>query len=736
MKKLNLWISAVFVLLASVACSHESDLDQVRQDESQKSGINFELSGVLEPQFGADFSDTETFKALDVYQKGTEHDAPLSFSIDIEKYKDVKMHLFLRKVGGQAITTVFAPVKLAKSSDGGYTMTIQVKNLTAQGGESFATGEWYVAGFWGGGSQEEQALVEKDRLAHKVAVVAPISPNHIGDAVSMDIPLGFSWTRLTRVSDNGALRLENRNLKIRPMGVLLSVILENRTKYTADIVALDKEMTGMSSGGRFDFTGVTDNDLRQGEFPAFRPAVTDNTNNESVKVLPAKLQIPSGAKTDKPLYLWLMPTASSQSRSQGPMDVTFTFISSERTTTDSDLDPRDQFSQNGVGHFNDRYVMDLSFKKRPENSVYFIKKLKVQSSLMITEYFINRYDVKSPTGKLHYLRHPLFFGFVELYNPNLDPVSLENYALARISNLRRYMADGRLGKNYSFMHPFGRERYNAWESGGFNGDPKGRADRNADNLTWSHRALLISLQLQDGQISSFQPNSLGFKSSLENNGNGIVKELYPDPANDNRRERVRFLKGGLTSGKAMLSGGKTMLLLGNAFLESGDPSDIPSYWYQDSWGNRGYYTPEYKLATADWNRIKNSDECEIIVALDNYTDKNEYTHSKGAGVMNLNYSDALFLVQKHSKDGSRRRIVDATSSNPFARVNNWTDFVRYVTLTTDDPNNSGAPHFRVRTVAQHMPEFLNFSYQQWYAEKFTGTIPSKASPGHRSAKDF
>ena len=70
---------------------------------------------------------------------------------------------------------------------------------------------------------------------------------------------------------------------------------------------------------------------------------------------------------------------------------------------------------------------------------------------------------------------------------------------------------------------------------GFHGDPKGRADRNADNLTWSNRALLISLQLQDGQISSFQPNSLGFKSSLENNGNGIVKELYPDPTNDNRR---------------------------------------------------------------------------------------------------------------------------------------------------------------------------------------------------------
>ena len=95
------------------------------------------------------------------------------------------------------------------------------------------------------------------------------------------------------------------------------------------------------------------------------------------------------------------------------------------------------------------------------------------------------------------------------------------------------------------------------------------------------------------------------------------------------------LREGLTSGKAMLSGGKTMLLLGNAFLESGDPSNIPYYWYQDRWGNRGNYTPEYKLATADWNRIKNSDECEIIVALDNYTDKNEYTHSKGAGVMNL-----------------------------------------------------------------------------------------------------
>ena len=75
------------MLLTSVACSHESDLGQVRQDESQKSGINFELSGVLEPQFGADFSDTETFKALDVYQKGTDHDAPLSFLLTSRSIK-------------------------------------------------------------------------------------------------------------------------------------------------------------------------------------------------------------------------------------------------------------------------------------------------------------------------------------------------------------------------------------------------------------------------------------------------------------------------------------------------------------------------------------------------------------------------------------------------------------------------------------------------------------------------
>ena len=91
------------------------DLGQIRQDESQKSGINFELSGVLEPKFGADFSDTETFKALDVYQKGTDHDAPLSFSIDIEKYKDVKMHLFLRKSEDKRSQQCLPPLSLQRA---------------------------------------------------------------------------------------------------------------------------------------------------------------------------------------------------------------------------------------------------------------------------------------------------------------------------------------------------------------------------------------------------------------------------------------------------------------------------------------------------------------------------------------------------------------------------------------------------------------------------------------------
>ena len=72
----------------------------------------------------------------------------------------------------------------------------------------------------------------------------------------MPVSIGHSsWVLLdatySKSLKSGSLRLENRNLKIRPMGVLLSVILENRTKYTADIVALDKEMTGVSSGGRF-----------------------------------------------------------------------------------------------------------------------------------------------------------------------------------------------------------------------------------------------------------------------------------------------------------------------------------------------------------------------------------------------------------------------------------------------------------------------------------------------------
>ncbi len=738
------WVGAL--LLAIIASCSPTYQAEPEQSTSGDGSGRIELSATLEESFSLDLTDDDNLRTLEVYQRDANQDGhvdvkePFTFDINIEKHKNKKMHLFLKCRGHSAITTLFAPVTITRTAQGRYHMKIVLENVRAQGGLDFSQGEWYISGFWGGGDQQERPTNEQDRLRHTVAEVRPVSPVHIGDKEEMDIPLGFPWTRITGKHVGSDYLMQNFDLKIRPMGILLSLRLENRTRYTAEIESLDKEMYGFAFGGYFDVANVRDTDLQSGRFPTFIPSVNENIKNETINILPRQLSLSSKEKANIPIYMWLMPTEEIEA---GSHSLSFTFVSKKRTTMDPNLYINDQFDKNGIGEFYDRYVIDLSFRKTPKNAQYFIKDVKIKSGLMITEYFINRYRVDLADEYYHDVREPNFYGYVELYNPNLDPIQLEHYALARISNLRRTIKAGdasRAGANYCFFHPFAMERYSEWRDRGYAGRPEGTADRRADQLTKSNEALLISLQLKNGARSSFQPNSLGFLSKLET-GRGIQERLVPNSDNDTRTEVVRFIKGKPSAGKsAQLEGGKTMLLLGNGFIEQGDPANIPNYDYY----HQGRYLnlkPTHHFKQSDWTKITSDPECQIIVALDNYRDRSAYPIEPKAGVLNLNWSDALILVQKHPANQKRRRMVDATSANPFARVDNWTDFVEKVTLTDD--KEIGSAHFRVRTVAQHMPEFLNFSEKQWYPVYFwnwennyapTADIDVKVSPGKRSTK--
>lgn len=206
-----------------------------------------------------------------------------------------------------------------------------------------------------------------------------------------------------------------------------------------------------------------------------------------------------------------------------------------------------------------------------------------------------------------------------------------------------------------------------------------------------------------------------------------------------------------------------MLVLGNGFINTQGETGGFTFWNGTAWVTT--YQKDNTLAKiADprvtplpqnvYDKILKDDECQMVVAVDNFLDKSTnpgsgtsngmpagsdyYSIFSGAGVMNLGWHDALFIVQKHKSNGKRRRIVDATSANPFGRKNNWTEFAAKVTLASE--SDTGWPHFRVRTVAQHLPEFLNFTEKQWYPvyyrEAKTGKIPSKTSPGRRSAQGF
>lgn len=762
-KKLLLLVG--LALLASCSKEHTSP-EKPETELTMGAPAALELEGGLELGFGyadqvpVDEMDSgvgEVARALDIYQKP---DESFSFDINIAKYKDVKMQLFLRRVGAASVTSIHAPVTITKLSNGKYHIRVVMEKIRPVDAADFATGEWFITGFWGGGAQSAVS----NNTKHEVANVAPTSPDNVGDKVEMDIPLGFPWTKIKAVKKGSTVLLKHDDLKIQPMGILFCLTPNNRTKNLIDLVKLDKELQGFAIGGYFDVAAKAP---VEGEFPKFDRGFLENINNEGVPVRPYDVKIASGQKASKPIYLWAIPTEETATDYM----MSFSFMSDERTSMDDIYADVDRFNLNGVAKFTDRYTIDYNFPTRPKHGQYFLKEMKIRTSPMITEYFMNR--VRNGATKKIWVwngsqwvlgtdkafNDPYFYGYVEIYNPNIDDIAIENYALCRIANVRRATLDNagnviNYGPNFPYFHPHGAAKF---RDGGRTGD-NGTADRNADADTESHKALLLSLQLKNGQKSSFSPfNSLGFKSQFETVSRKIEEAQVSVPQNDNRIEKVKFFKGGLIGGRAILKGGKTMLVLGNGYLEQNTrpayvytPDGVSANIQRHHSSNKLDYIADTRvdpLPRKVVEGLENDDECQMIVAVDNYLDKSTnpggggmaagidyYAILEGAGVMNLGWHDALFIVQKHKNNSKRRRIVDATSANPFARVNNWTFFAENVTLATS--NDTGWPHFRVRTVAQHLPEFLNFTQRQWYPVKYTGKgsrIPSKTSPGRRSA---
>lgn len=738
----------LFVALCVLfSCQREAD-DVSSQTQSTEYGVGGEilLEGSLDLSFDMPEGEEEELpRNLSIVSKDNNKDGTidaLSYKIDINKYKNKKMQIFVRKGTGQTVTSVEVPVTITLNN-GRYHFGIQVKDLYPKGSKvDFTVGDWYITGYWGGGKQGTEGQ-------HKVANIAPVVPNVAGQNVEMDIPLGFPWTKISAVNKSGKIVMKHENLRIRPLGAIFCLFPENRTKYTVDLQKLDRELEGFAIGGYFDVVGSP---VAEGQFPKFSKgfSIATTTQTTAVNVLPNVLRLTSGQKSDKPIYLWAMPTGTSTS----DYFMSFTFESTERTTMDASLNAVDRFSTNGVGRFTDRYVFDFSFKRVPQNGNYFIKEMKIKGSPMITEYFMNRVinntTYRGADGGRS-INHPYFYGYVELYNPNLDPITLEHYALCRISNVREVKSGGTYGPNYPYFHPFAAEKF---EESGKTGRT-GTADRDGDDKTESHRALLLSLKLRDGERSSFQPNSLGIQSPVETGLDYIKENLIPDADNDGRIEHVRFFKGKPADGRAILEGGKTMLILGNGFSHKRKEQ---VFTYRDDNGTRQTTNSKDNtlaknadpritpLPESVYNALLTDSECQMIVSVDNFLLSNThpgytgyaagsdyYSIHSGAGVMNLAWQDALFLVQKHKNKNSRRRVVDATSAHPFARVNNWADFTGKVSYATEYP--AGTPHFRVRTVAQRSPEFLNFGYEQWHPALHTSatTLPAKVSPGKRSA---
>lgn len=655
----------MFIVLASLMGCAQSDEQPMLPTVQTPQGEVVNVSIDSEFDLLQISQDEETIRAVQIGQ-----DANNVPHIKLPEGNSSKLRVFLRKLGqsgDNATTSALLPAEVS------YNQQTKKYRIVAKGpiqlqnaGDKFSQGQWYISAIWGKGVETGPA-----RLRHTLPQQAPINTRTLSmeNATEVEVPVVAPWTRIDNTQSGGET-LTNIGLRFRPLGVLLSLKLTNGTVYPVEIANFKAALRGFSVNGHLSVENVKDQEMQSGAMPKFIAGATTEQ-----AIAPEILTLEPFKDDFSPIYIWFYPTEDEGNANTH--EVSLALSSKKRGTMDARLEPKDQFlAEPKDPEFQDFYIVDYTFSKKPEHGTYYATTYKLRSQLTITEYFIQEYKNKT-------------YGYVEIYNPNVDPIVLENYGLIRVIDNESYgLPKGSDGLTQGFLFP--------------------QLSAIKDNTGRTHETLVLSLALKDNQLSPWYPNSLGINSDADVK-NGKPRSPMTSQWNG-RLERVHFVKKRETmlNGKYTLEGGRTMLVLmsghlaNNSSLQDPVPGDTNAPAF-----------PEYI------NQAFEKGYCQYIVAVDNpyNSAKNVYSpKSTEAGVMNMDRLDALALVQRHHKNPIRRRGADATSLNNLMNLQygSW-GYYRDRVATNEN-------HFRGRTAVQFTSDAFWHTYRQWYQARVnTGT---------------
>lgn len=703
------------LLLASTSCQkEETRATEPTEAVAEYQGEEFSLDINVSLDEDALLPSEQSLRSIslgheEVTQQGKQVMKP---TIRLVEGDNTKMRIFLRKLGDPASLTMFdAPVKISRdAATGTYRFELLQGEVRLKKSLSKITeGEWYISGFYGGSNFAQSTSQEQYNIQIQGAKSSATTRESVFE---YNFPLAFGWSKLERAERSGNKSYGmHRNLRLKPVGTLLGIELENDLLESVTLSSVKMSGTDASFSGSFVPSRDNDDALRAGSVPTFSPTALSSTSEPVIEknINPEPVLLPAAQRHDGRLYVWFMPLH------QGDETIRFTLEAAQRKSNSSPESAQDRFVVKGKeATFRDSFRYAVSVSGGFQSGRVYIFPLRVSSDLMITEVY-HKYD------------NGLSYAAVELYNPNKTPIDLSDYALARVKNQFLdvgYCTVGEIGGKCRGKTAIRQEYYTLYPP---SFDKSRRSEANALILplslstthNWSPYRLGVNRdnKTQDGAADYSASNPIKLRFLTESGYGTLDNNDLPAGA------------------KPMLHGGKTLVVLGdgyqpaNATLKSGGLSAQLYEAYK-----KGY--------------------CQYIVALDNRSTaakdseiKNDnqggFSGNRNSGVMNLRYEDGLLLVKRiRQKGGETRRVIDTTTPNLYSggqdenyKTGNALDYwLNMMDLKQGNRKEKStavySANYQTRTVIERLPSY-GWSRHHWNVHRQTDNLDRVVSLGSR-----
>lgn len=605
-------------------------------------------------------------------------------------------------------------------TQGQYTFKLNVE-VNLQEGQSFATGEWYISGVYGSTNTNPSVFTHNPTDA-KFFTIGTNTVEMPG--VSLVIP----WTRIytkaqpsiddtdksldkgvgaTAMGQLGPKLGRNFGLRLKPDGVMLRVrpvsnILDN-VLITAIRMRTQELVMGTHTYEKP--TTVDLADLTGGAYPAVTSV--SSTSDADLEVMnkyqgaathAAGYIVPAGDYGRLEMFVWGFPKAGVETDeskrtaiwvvSQGYLTTRWNSQTKvvDDKTSDGTIEPRAtedvKFFTNNTNqgiqaqYISERWGQRQLYQKVKKQAFtrgnLYLLLPRVESDLQITERYSHVQDATTGTR----------YGVIEIYNPTLREIDLNEYGLARVAltgydsatvptlgdfprgatniNHSRY-TNINIGDMYAF--PVVTEPYNNRNVSFTKNDllPDANASRLASALvlplTGKYSSASLGMYI-NGSAAMWSSPTHAQAPKMVVTGSADKADYparYTDYTTALGGAQAYDTSGGRPN---ILAPGQTMIILTNGYLDNANFTNVAS-------NKNASNIPTF---FADIKKAVDMGYCKYVVAMNNAKNETAAPLSADAGVMTLgSYDIPLLLKRKTTDAGFYYQLTDGLWSNrPFA----------------------------------------------------------------------